>query len=495
MANPFQSGDPADDPLAAFASEADGVPAATSEAARKKSKPVNPPLQAVFPPRSQATEDEPDFSDDAEIRPSQFQEIGSRALEPVRRTSDVSVEVVGPPPPAGAVSFDQVCSVKGLGFVEGVALIQAACDAVRAVEPVAGVPELDGLFLTATGEVVPHGPPTGEPPAQELARLLHQLVAPKLMPPAGRLFVGRWINNDASGLTEFASELAYFARPNGRELLVAQHVRCIGELVRRPVQPRVRKTRERTPPEQLAQTESPRDRSSSLVLWARNHKPEVTAAVVIVAAAVATGLVTWIWQSSALAASKPRPPVSSVAKERTPASDEAVVPPTAPLGVGNSNVKTTNTRPPVPTLPSNRTSSAPPIARRGPSAGQSNLASIQSQDVARGVPPAVPPPVLAAATLPDLRIYSASDDGVEPPRMRSAELLEVLITGFDKRTNQVELIISERGEVQQARMIGPPQRMPDIMLLSRAKELQFDPAVKNGVPVRYRLKISWNVTP
>jgi hypothetical protein len=79
--------------------------------------------------------------------------------------------------------------------------------------------------------------------------------------------------------------------------------------------------------------------------------------------------------------------------------------------------------------------------------------------------------------------------------MRSAELLEVLITGFDKRTNQVELIISERGEVQQARMIGPPQRMPDIMLLSRAKELQFDPAVKNGVPVRYRLKISWNVTP
>jgi hypothetical protein len=478
MANPFQSDDKADDPLAAFASEADGVPAATSEAARKKSKPVNPPLQAVFPPRSQPKEDEPDFSDDADLRPSQFKEIGSHALEPARRTSDVSVEVVGPPPPVGAVSFDQVCSVKGLGFVEGVALIQAACDAVRAVEPVAGVPELDGLFLTATGDVVPHGPPTGEPPAQELARLLHQLVAPKLMPPAGRLFVGRWINNDAGGLTEFASELAYYARPNGRELLVAQHVRCIGELVRRPVQPRVRKTRERTPPEQLAQTESPRDHSSSLLLWARNHKPEVTAAVVILAAAVATGLVTWIWQSSALAASK-----------------AVQVPPQAPLGVARSNVKTTNTRPPGPTLPSDRTRSAPPISRRGPSAGQSNLASIQSQDAAGGVPPAVPPPVLAAATLPDLRIYSASDDGVEPPRLRSAELLELLITGFEKRTNQVELIISERGEVQQARMIGPPQRMPDIMLLSRAKELQFDPAVKNGVPVRYRLKISWNVTP
>jgi len=71
----------------------------------------------------------------------------------------------------------------------------------------------------------------------------------------------------------------------------------------------------------------------------------------------------------------------------------------------------------------------------------------------------------------------------------------LLIAGFEKRTNQVELVISERGEVQQAHMIGPPQRMPDVMLLSRAKELLFDPAVRNGVPVRYRLILSWNVTP
>ena len=90
------------------------------------------------------------------------------------------------------------------------------------------MPELHGLFLTADGEVVLHGPPTGEPPARELALLLHQLVAPNLMPPAGRLFVGRWINNDSPGLTEFASELAYFARPNSRELLGTLHSRCEG---------------------------------------------------------------------------------------------------------------------------------------------------------------------------------------------------------------------------------------------------------------------------
>ena len=103
--------------------------------------------------------------------------------------------------------------------------------------------------------------------------------------------------------------------------------------------------------------------------------------------------------------------------------------------------------------------------------------------------------MLTSRAVPDLRIYSANDSGVEPPRLRSAEIPELLIAGFEKRTNKVELVISERGEVQQAHMIGPPQRMPDVMLLSRAKELLFDPAIRNGVPVRYRLILSWNVTP
>jgi hypothetical protein len=104
-------------------------------------------------------------------------------------------------------------------------------------------------------------------------------------------------------------------------------------------------------------------------------------------------------------------------------------------------------------------------------------------------------PVLSSRQPPDLQIYSPADGGVEPPRLRSAEIPEVLIKGFDQRTNKIELVISDRGEVQQAGMVDGPQRMPDIMLLSRAKELRFDPATRNGVPVRYRLVLSWNVTP
>jgi hypothetical protein len=118
---------------------------------------------------------------------------------------------------------------------------------------------------------------------------------------------------------------------------------------------------------------------------------------------------------------------------------------------------------------------------------------IVSQDASETI--ALAPLALQARPVPDLRIYSASDAGVEPPVLRSAEIPELLIAGFEKRTNEVELVISETGEVQQARMVKAPQRMPDIMLLSRAKELLFTPATRNGVPVRYKLILSWNVTP
>ena len=95
----------------------------------------------------------------------------------------------------------------------------------------------------------------------------------------------------------------------------------------------------------------------------------------------------------------------------------------------------------------------------------------------------------------DTRVYTVADSGIEPPVLLSAEIPEWLIQGFAVRQNSVEILIDERGEVQRVKMLGAPKRMPDVMLLSRAKEWVFTPATKDGVPVRYRLILSWNVTP
>jgi hypothetical protein len=499
MTNP--SGDQADDPLALFGAESDrSEPAqrATGWAATAKLPPETQP-QA---PRAPAHHPEPEppaaavvehaIADGRYPTASVLAKIAASIPTPATVASrDLSVEIIGPPPPADSISFDHIYSVKGLGFVEGVALIQETCNAVSAAGPAAGVPELHGLFLTSTGEVVLHGPPTSEPPAREFARLLHQLVAPNLMPPAGRLFVGRWLNSDSPSLSEFASELSYFARPNGQELLVALHRRC-GSLRGGIPEVRSQERPKRNKPQRTEPAPEPGavPRVPALLLWIRSHKPEVTAAMAVVASAVIAAMATILWIPRTVTAAKK--PIETVVVQEGP---DTATPPSAPAPVPPSAALARAGKTPRAAAAANRPRVTPgPLPRRRAPGGQSP-AAIQSQDATQGMPLVASVPMLPSRQAPDLRIYSSSDTDVEPPRLRSAEIPELLIQGFERRTNNVELVISERGEVQQARMIGPPQRMPDIMLLSRAKELAFDPALRNGVAVRYRLVLSWNVTP
>jgi hypothetical protein len=59
----------------------------------------------------------------------------------------------------------------------------------------------------------------------------------------------------------------------------------------------------------------------------------------------------------------------------------------------------------------------------------------------------------------------------------------------------MEVIVSDTGGVERVRLLTPPQRMPDVLVLSRAKVWKFTPAMKDGRPVRYRLVLTWEVNP
>ena len=61
--------------------------------------------------------------------------------------------------------------------------------------------------------------------------------------------------------------------------------------------------------------------------------------------------------------------------------------------------------------------------------------------------------------------------------------------------NTIELIVSETGTVERVRLVSIPKRMADMMLLSGAKNWEFEPAMKDGQSVRYRLELSWAATP
>jgi TonB family protein len=90
----------------------------------------------------------------------------------------------------------------------------------------------------------------------------------------------------------------------------------------------------------------------------------------------------------------------------------------------------------------------------------------------------------------DASIYSANSDGVEPPigvRPLLARQLPQAIQPED--LTRVEVVVSIDGSVESVRLIDPPRSVIDSMILSAAKAWQFEPAVKDGKPVRYRKTI------
>jgi hypothetical protein len=88
-------------------------------------------------------------------------------------------------------------------------------------------------------------------------------------------------------------------------------------------------------------------------------------------------------------------------------------------------------------------------------------------------------------------IFSSDSEGVSPPvgvrPQLPSELPANLTTG---QLSRVELIISEVGTVDSVKLLGTPHTVHDFMFLSAAKAWQFRPALKDGVPVRYR-KTVW----
>jgi hypothetical protein len=92
-------------------------------------------------------------------------------------------------------------------------------------------------------------------------------------------------------------------------------------------------------------------------------------------------------------------------------------------------------------------------------------------------------------------IYSAKDAEVRPPEMLEAELPRPAVAAWATIRNSMEVVVAEDGSVERVKWLASPQRMPDVMLLSRAKLWKFAPAVKEGHPVRYRLVLTWEVNP
>ena len=91
----------------------------------------------------------------------------------------------------------------------------------------------------------------------------------------------------------------------------------------------------------------------------------------------------------------------------------------------------------------------------------------------------------------ELPVYSAESEAVSPPIGVGLQLPhELPWNGIAQDLSRIDVIVSPTGTVDSVKLVGTPHNVHDSMFLSAAKTWTFQPALKDGRPVRYR-KTVW----
>jgi hypothetical protein len=89
----------------------------------------------------------------------------------------------------------------------------------------------------------------------------------------------------------------------------------------------------------------------------------------------------------------------------------------------------------------------------------------------------------------DTGIYSPDSAGVTPPVGLRPQISRQLPADTSQLV-PVEILVGRDGTVEFVKLVGPPRDIRESMLLSAIKAWRFTPAMKNGIPVKYR-KTVW----
>jgi hypothetical protein len=91
-------------------------------------------------------------------------------------------------------------------------------------------------------------------------------------------------------------------------------------------------------------------------------------------------------------------------------------------------------------------------------------------------------------------VYGFGDGDVTPPHPLSRQFPEETPPGVPpQRVGTLELIVGKGGDVEFVKLHTPLNRYHERMIVSAVKAWRYQPAVKAGKPVRFRLTISINL--
>jgi hypothetical protein len=391
---------------------------------------------------------------------------------------------------------DMVDRHVALAWPEAIALIAEVCRLVTEAAPTATpVPEASRLLVFADGSLR-IGSWRGEMDLPSTARTLHDLLAGAQSPTPLRLFVGHAISSDKfSSVKEFGEALAYYERPGRTELIQSAFQRFLLTPADAPAP---------TPPRHQTEvvTDKPKEKARS------SHGRGISrGAVAVVFLVVFAGCLTVALHTFTGGSLPATPPTlkSVSAQAATEVSSLQSLIRDFGVSLGIESQPSAEALPPSSPEPETPKAVAPRRVRQA--AAATTIPPPTSRPVDPGpstadvaaAPAVVPVANTQAAPADDVEaeiIYTSQSEGVRPPVVVDARVMPSMLSVSGARAqNRMELIIGTDGKVEQVRMLSALERLPDIMLLSGAKSWMFKPAMKDGRPVRYRLPMTWAVSP
>jgi hypothetical protein len=382
------------------------------------------------------------------------------------------------------------------------------------VAPLGGSwPDPAHAILTDSGEIVPALQVTlGGDPVCHAAELLERLLAlTRLAPAELKVLVNKNLSAPPAhaSLEAFGKSLNHFTRPTRLDDTAVVHGRAADLLQKRLLEREFDRVRHKSVLAGADAGEDEEGRRPSVLgvpsQWVQGAVVVLlclllmSSGTVLVSMALWPGpLPWWPYQPTGSVSAASRPDLNdapgaaelngpTVAPGRVPAR------PSSPAPSSTSEARLSRS-------PQLRT---PALAPRGSSAPAPPASGGSTADPARDrfwsvtvrevTPDAAFAASLATPTLSHERsreLFSPLDPDVEPATLVRPQMpTSRTPSGPDQRDSVFDLIIDQKGRVEQVHLVSPANRFNDRMLIAAAKAWQFLPAIKDGQPVRYKLQV------
>lgn len=395
-------------------------------------------------------------------------------------------------PRAGLLWFEAVAVTLGMA--------EAWPDGARTVPP------FDAFTLGADGGVRPlPGAAASASPAGQVGAALQALLVDPLTPTALRDVATMAAEAPTGALAApHLRSLAYFERPDRARVLQFLAERVVPALPEVNAEEELRRLQQRA--RERAEQEKPpgawaRLRASLGRAWKRWQPAVVAAALLAVVGAAAWGL-----QKSpevrALVAGplerargwlRPSAPADAAAETT---QNEAAA---ASSGSGAAREAARRVASPEDRAEAEATRAAPAAleaaAARTEDIDEGPALPAEPAQVDVSPPPDSPTEATGGVMMEGLGlVYREGDPGVQPARIgRRYTPSNAAQDASPGRTGVFELVVDEKGHVERVRLLSSDNRYQERMMLSAVKAWRFEPALKDGAPVKFltHVKVTW----